>query len=144
MQISATNWLKVSLIKNLFNTSDNIVVCIAVLLPMQQLNTTKMMMLMFSVIVMCSHLCSVCLVCRVLKDTYFKEHLSVVASKYSICNTKNNAWKLKLCSMFKHSPNWKGMVYVPNGIFPLVFNPNGKCMVLWKMPFRSGNGHGKK
>ena len=39
-------------------------------------------MLTLSVIVMCSYLYPVCLVSRVLKNTYFKEQFSVVASKY--------------------------------------------------------------
>ena len=39
-------------------------------------------MLILSVIVMCSYLYPVCLVSRVLKNTYFKEQFSVVASKY--------------------------------------------------------------
>ena len=69
---------------------NGIAVCIAVLLPMQQLYTTKMMMWIFSIIVMCSYLYAVCLVCRVLKNIYFKEHLSVVASRYSICDMENN------------------------------------------------------
>ena len=40
------------------------------------------MMLILSVIAMCSYLYPVCLVSRVLKNTYFKEQFSVVASKY--------------------------------------------------------------
>ena len=47
---------------------------IAVLLPMQQFYTTKMMMLIFSVIVICPHLYSACLICGVLKNKYFKEY----------------------------------------------------------------------
>ena len=42
------------------------------------------------IIVTCFYLYLVCLVCRVLKNTYFKEHLSGVASKYIICDTRNN------------------------------------------------------
>ena len=41
-----------------------------------------MVMLTLSVIVMCSYLYPVCLVSRDLKNTYFKEQLSVVSSKY--------------------------------------------------------------
>ena len=66
------------------------VVSIAVLLPMQQFYITKMMMLIFSITVMCPYLYSVSLVCRVLKNTYFKEYLSVVASKYHKRDTENN------------------------------------------------------
>ena len=47
-------------------------------------------MLIFSIIVICSYLYSVCLFSLVLKDTYFKEHLSLVASKYSLTNMENN------------------------------------------------------
>ena len=79
------------------------------------------MMLIFSVIIMCRYLYSVCQVCLVLKNTYFKEYLSVVASKYRICNTENSTQEFKLCSMFKHSPNGKGMIYCRN-----LINPNGE------------------
>ena len=72
----------------------------------------------FSIIVICSYLYSVCLVSAVLKNMYFKKHFSVVASKWSLCNTENNTLEFKLCLMFKHSPNGKGMVYGPNGIYP--------------------------
>ena len=29
---------------------------------------------------------------------------------------ENNTWEFKLCSVFKQSPNGKGMVYGPKGI----------------------------
>ena len=58
---------------NLFNTCDE-----------QQFYITKMMMLIVPDIVMCSYLYSVCLVSWILKNTYVKEHLSVIASKYNI------------------------------------------------------------
>ena len=48
------------------------------------------MMPIFSIFVMCSYLYPVCLVSLVLKNTYFKEHLSVVASKYSLSEMENN------------------------------------------------------
>ena len=73
------------------------------------------MMLIVSVIVMCSYIYSVWLVSRVLKHTYLKEHLSVIASKYSICDMENKAKEFTLCSIFKDSLNRKGMVYGPNG-----------------------------
>ena len=73
------------------------VVPIAVLLPVQQFYITKIMMLVFSIAVTCPYLYSVCLVYRVLKNTYFKEYISVVASKYCICNTENNTQEFKLC-----------------------------------------------
>ena len=93
------------------------------------------MMLILSVILMCSYLYPVCLVSQVLKNTDFKEHLSVVA----------------LCSMFKHSPNGKVMVYGPNGkgimasmeYILIIYSPNGKDMDLWNIFFPSGNRHGK-
>ena len=47
-----------------------------------------MMMLIFSIIVIYSY--SVYLFSVVLKDTYFKEHLSLVASKYSLTNMEND------------------------------------------------------
>ena len=53
---------------------------------------------------MCSHLLSVCLVCQVLnKNTYFREHVLVVVSKYSICDTENKTKEIKPSSMFKHA-----------------------------------------
>ena len=73
------------------------------------------MMLIVSVIVMCSYIYTVCLVSRVLKDIYLKKHLSVIASKYSIFDMENKTKEFTLCSMFKYSPNRKGMVYCPNG-----------------------------
>ena len=48
-----------------------------------------MMMLIFSIIVIYSYLYSVYLFSVVLKDTHFKEHLSLVASKYSFTNMEN-------------------------------------------------------
>ena len=83
-------------------------------------------------------MCQVCLVSRVLKNKYFKEHLSVVASKYSICDMENKAEEFTLCSMFKHIPNGTGMVYGPNGkgimasveYILMIYSPKGKGMVL--------------
>ena len=74
-----------------------------------------MMMLIFSIIVMCSYLYLLCLFYRVLKKIYFKQHLSVVASKYSLSDTQSNT-QSKLFSMFKYSPNGKDIVYGPNEI----------------------------
>ena len=70
---------------NLFNTCDE-----------KQFYITKMMMLITSDIVMCSFLYSVCLVSRVLKNTYSKEHLSVIASKYNIYNMENKTYEFTL------------------------------------------------
>ena len=79
-----------------------------------------MMMLILSVILMCSYLYPVCLVSQILKNTDFKEQLSAVA----------------LSSMFKHSPNGKGMVSGPNGkgimasmeYILIIYSLNGKGM----------------
>ena len=43
----------------------------------------------FLISVICSYLYSVCLVSLVLKNTYFKERLSVVASKYTLSDMEN-------------------------------------------------------
>ena len=81
-KISATIWFKI------FLTHVITVSCIAVLLPMQQFYITKMMMLIFAIIVRHSYLYSV--LWLILKNTYFKEHPWVIVSKYNICNTENN------------------------------------------------------
>ena len=60
------------------------------MLDKQQFYITKMMMLTFSIIVMCSYVYSAVLFPEFLKNTHFKEHDSVVAFKYSICDTENN------------------------------------------------------
>ena len=39
----------------------------------------------------------VCLVSLVSKETYFSEHLSVVTSKYSLCDIENSTYEFKLC-----------------------------------------------
>ena len=70
-----------------------------------------MMMLIFSIIVISLYLYLLCLLYRVLKKTYFKQHLSVVASKYSLSAMPNNT-QSKLSSMFKYR---KSIVYCPNG-----------------------------
>ena len=92
------------------------------------------MMSIFFIFVMCSYLYSVCLVFRFLRNAYFKEHLSIVTSKYSTCDDKQyfiylsntkailkNMFNLcstyvNLCSMLKNSPNGKEMVYDTNEI----------------------------
>ena len=50
------------------------------------------------------------------KKHNFMEHLSVVASKCSICDTENNTYQFKVCSMFRDSPNGKSLVYGSNEI----------------------------
>ena len=113
---------------------------------------TKMMVLILSVIAVCSYLYPVYLVSRVLKNTYFREHLSVVASKYSIYDMENETEEFTLCSMFKHISSGKGMVYGPNGkgiiasleYTLIIYSPNGKGMALWNIVFPSGNRHGKR
>ena len=47
-------------------------------------------MLIFSNFVICLYLYSVCLFSLVLKDTYLKEHLSLVVSKYSLTDIEKN------------------------------------------------------
>ena len=83
-----------------------------------QVHATTLYTTLHSIIVICSYLYPMCLVFAVLKNTYFKKHFSVVASQWSLCNSENNTLEIKLCLMFKHSPNGKGMVYGPNGIYP--------------------------
>ena len=105
-----------------------------------------------SVIAMCSYLYPVGLIPRVLKNTYFKKHLSVVASKNSICDMENETEEFTLCSMFKQIPNGKGMVYGPNGkrimasleYTLIIYSSSGKGMALWKIVFPSGNRNGKR
>ena len=75
---------------------------------------------LFSIILICSYIYSVCLVSTVLKNTYFKKHLSLVASQWSLCSTENNTPEFKLCLMFKDAPAEKAwfmapMEYIPNG-----------------------------
>ena len=95
------------------------------LLPMQQFYITKMMMLIFSIIVMCSYLNLVCLVCRVLKNTYFKEHVSVVASKYSICDTEKMLRNLSYVQCLNIAPLEKAWFMAP-----MEYSPNGKGIMV--------------
>ena len=60
-------YLSNKLTQNLFNTCDHIIVCITLLLPTQKFNITKIMVLIFSIIVMVWYLYSACLVGGVLK-----------------------------------------------------------------------------
>ena len=66
---------------------------------------SKMILLILSVIVMCPNLYPVCLVSRVLKNTHFKEHLLVFASKFR---------NLHYVQYLNIAPNRKAMVYDPN------------------------------
>ena len=100
------------------------------------------MMLIFTIIVMCLYLYSVCLICLVLKDTYFREQPWVIAFKYSICDTENDknlnyvhclnlppmekAWFLARTA---YSPNEKG-IRVSMEYTLMVYSSNGKSMVL--------------
>ena len=52
---------------------------------------------------LCSYLYLVCLLYRVSKKIYFKQHLSVVASKYSLSDVQNKT-QSKLCSIFNIAP----------------------------------------
>ena len=65
-----------------------------------------------------------------------------VASKYSVCDMENNN-QSKLCSMFKYSPNGKGIM-IPMKYTLIIYSPNGNDMVLWKNAFGIDNRHGKK
>ena len=93
---------------------------------------------MMSSIFSVTEMCQVCLVSQILKNTYFKEHLSVVASNYSICDMESKTQEFTICSMFKHSPNGKDMVYghIGKGIVAsmeyilIIYSTNGKGMVL--------------
>ena len=78
------------------------------------------MMLISLIIVMCSYLYWVCLVCPVLKNSYFNEQLSTL-------DTKNYAKEFKL---------WK--------VCSISYSPNVRYMVLWKIVFWSGNCHRKR
>ena len=74
---------------------------------------TKMMMLILSIIVMCSYLYLVCLLYRVLKKP--SNTFQCLLPNITINNTQNNT-QSKLCPMFKYSPNGKGIVYGPSEI----------------------------
>ena len=87
------------------------------------------MMLTLSVIGMFSCLYPVCLVFRILKNTYFKEQLSVVVSKYRNLH-------------YDHGPNGKGIMASMEYIL-IIYSPNGKDMDLWNIFSPSGNRHGK-
>ena len=87
------------------------------------------MMLTLSVIGMFSCLYLVCMVFRILKNTYFKEHLSAVVSKYRNLH-------------YDHGPNGKGFMASMEYIL-IIYSPNGKDMDLWNIFSPSGNRHGK-
>ena len=78
-------------------------------------------MLIFSVIAMCSHLYSVYLVSRVLKNTYFKEHLLVIASKYTKCGMKTILGNLNCVQCLNKVLMEKAWFMVPKE-----YNPKGK------------------
>ena len=108
-----------------------------------------MIILIFAVIVICPYLYSMCLVSPVLKSPYFKEHLSVVAFNITYAIWKNvqflnmtpmkKAWFM---APIEYSSNGKDMVPMKYNL--LVYSPNGKGMVLWKVVFGRGNRHGKR
>ena len=50
----------------------------------------------------------------------------MVPSKDSICDTKNNTYEFKLCSISKHRPNGQWMIY---GIYAVAYRPNGKGII---------------
>ena len=96
------------------------------------------MMLILSVSAMCSYLYPVCLVSQVLKNIYFREQLSEVASKYSICDMENETYT---CMVY--GPNGKGIM-VSLEYTLIIYSPNGRGMALWSIAFPSGNRHGKR
>ena len=102
-----------------------------------------MMMLIFSIIIICSYLYSVCLVSAVLKNIYFKKHLLVLASKWSHAIRKTIPGNLNYVQCLNIAPIEKAwfmapMEYIPNkkGIMVpieyalMVYSPNRKGMVL--------------
>ena len=89
-----------------------------------------MMMLIFSVIVMCSYFYSVCLASRALTITFFKEHLSVAASKYSICDIENKIRNLHYVQCSNIAPVKKAWFMASMEYTLIIFSPNGKCMVV--------------
>ena len=86
-----------------------------------------MMLLILSVIVMCSYLYPVCLVSPVLKNTHFKEHLLVFASKYS------NLHHVQCLSIAPMEKVWF-MALMKKELWPqytvMIYSPNGKDMDL--------------
>ena len=112
------------------------------------------MMLILSIIVICSYLHSVCLVSAVLKNIkYFKKHLpnGAYAIRKTISRNLNYARCLNIAPLemtwfmvpVEYIPNGKGII-IPIEYTLMVYSPNGKVMVLWKIVFQSGNGLGKK
>ena len=88
-------------------------------------------MLVFSIIVMLPYLYSMCLVCRVFKSTYFKEHPWLIASKYGICDTGNlNYVQCLNLALMEKASFLALMEYTP-----LVYSPSGKDKFLWKILF---------
>ena len=97
---------------------------------------TKMIILIFAIIVICPYLYSMCLVSLVLKNTYFKEHLSVIAFNITYAIWKNvqflNMTPMKkpwFMAPVEYSSNGKG-IKVPMKYNLLVYRPNGKGLVL--------------
>ena len=79
------------------------------------------MMLILSVILICSYLYPVCLVSRALKNTYFKEHLLVFASKYRNLHYDQC---LNIAPMV-YDPNEKGIMASMEYTI-MSYSPNGK------------------
>ena len=50
------------------------------------------------------------------------------------------AWYL---ASMEYSPNGKSII-APMKHTPMIYNFNEKGMILWKILFQSGNGHGKR
>ena len=71
---------------------------------------------------MCSYLYSVRLVSLVLKNAYFKEHLSVVAFKYSL----SDAWKVILGNLKYVQCLNIALMEKARFMAPMEYNPNGQ------------------
>ena len=95
-----------------------------------------MIILIFAIIVICPYLYSMCLVSLVLKNTYFKELLSVIAFNITYAIWKN----VQFLNMTPMKKAWfmGPMEYISNGkgikvsmkYNLLVYRPNGKGLVL--------------
>ena len=125
---------------------------------MQQFYITKLMMLIFSIIVMSSYFYTVCLVCRVLKNTCFKgtplsgcfqiQHMRYEKQylrnlNHVQCSNLAPVEKAWFMVPMEYSPSGKGIMGLMEYI-PMVDSPSGKRYVLWKVLFQSGHGHGKR
>ena len=73
---------------------------------------------------------------RFLNNTSSKEHLSVIVSNFSICDTENNLNYVQYLCIATMVKAWL--------MAPMKYSSNKKGMVLWKIGFRRANHYGKK